>query len=90
MNQLLQHRAFHRIVQKAREMDAINAYIKECIEPESSAYYHVLNLKGTTLVIGTPSQSFASRLRLMHMDWLEKLRQSHWPHISSIEIKIIT
>lgn len=77
------------IVIQAKKINRLNNHIKHHIAPQWAIYYHVLNLKGNTLIIGVQSPSVAQRLRWSANDWLMALQQSNWPYIKYIEFKVM-
>lgn len=84
----LNQRYLAKIVAQAKKINRLNSYLKQYIAPQWAPYYHVLNLKGNTLIIGVQSSGAAERFRWASADWLMALQQGNWPYIKHIEFKV--
>ena len=84
IKQIYQQNKIAAIIKHSKKVEALERYFKQHIAPEWQSFYHVLNIKGNTLVIGTAGSAAIYRLKLLNYEFLDRLSRSQWKEITKL------
>ena len=84
IKQIYQRDKIAHIIKHSRKIESLDHYFKQHIAPDWQTFYHVLNIKGNTLVIGTAGSAAIYRLKLLSNEFLSRLSQGPWKEITRL------
>lgn len=79
-----------RAIQRGKKLQQLSRWVQSTLDPDLAGHCHVLNLRGSTLILATDATVWATRLRYQIPTLLQILReQGSLKEISDIQIRVM-
>lgn len=78
-----------KIIQKAKYLLTLNAYVQTIIPASFAADCQVMNVDQSILILGVTNAAIATRIRMMSSELIEKLHEKKaFSHIQTIHCRV--
>ena len=81
--------SLNKIIQKAKQLLALDRYFQTILPDAFRSYCHVMNMDQSILTLGVSNAAIATRIRFMSGELIDKLQtKKEFSHIQHIHCKV--